>query len=176
MYCKNCGNYMDDNAQFCPNCGANQAENGQAGYQQYGYQQNTQNTCQQPGYQAQGNAAPQVSILDGAKAVFTRYADFGGRSRRSEFWWGYLALLIASQIVGMISGMADFLAILGFVWSLAILVPSISMVVRRLHDVGKSGAWYLWVLLPFVGWIILLVQLVKDSEGLNQYGPSPKYQ
>ena len=176
MYCKNCGNYMDDNTQFCPNCGAKQEDQAQQAYQQpqQGYQQNYQQAYQQP-YQGSAQPAPQVGFLDAVKMFFTRYADFSTRSRRSEFWWAYLGLTIITWVVGMIGGMVDFLGWLPTVWSLAILVPSIAISVRRLHDVGKSGAYYLWILLPIAGPIILLIQYCKDSEGANQYGPSTKY-
>ena len=168
MYCKNCGNYMDDNTQFCPNCGAKQED------QQQAYQQPYQQP--QQGYaQPTGQVAPQVGILDAMKMFFTRYTDFSGRSRRSEYWWSYLGLVIIGGVLNTIGGMVDFLAWLPMVWSLAILVPSIAITVRRLHDVGKGGVNYLWILLPIAGPIILLVQICKDSQGAKQNGPSPKY-
>lgn len=80
---------------------------------------------------------------------------------------------MANSIIGTIIGilLPDF----SWIWSLVILIPSLAICIRRLHDVGKSGWWYLWILLPLVGSIILMVQFCKDSEGDNQWGPSPKY-
>ena len=62
------------------------------------------------------------------------------------------------------------------IYALVVLVPSLAVTWRRLHDVGKSGAYYFFMLIPVVGWIIVLIQLCKDSQpGENQYGVSPKY-
>lgn len=68
------------------------------------------------------------------------------------------------------------LAFLGTLWSVGTLVPSLALCVRRLHDVGKRGTWFLFILLPIAGPIILLVQYCTDSnQGVNPYGPSSKY-
>lgn len=109
-----------------------------------------------------------VSFIDAIKLFFTRYADFGGRSRRSEFWWAILFTNIVSMAFTAI--IPDF----SWIWTLAILVPSLAIEFRRLHDVGKSAWWLLWNLLPLAGQIILLVQFCKDSTEDNQYGPNPK--
>lgn len=67
-------------------------------------------------------------------------------------------------------------AAVSYIWGLATLVPGISLSVRRLHDVGKSGLYLLWALLPIAGWIIVIVQYAKDSQPeANQYGPNPKF-
>ena len=55
-----------------------------------------------------------------------------------------------------------------------VLIPGTALCVRRLHDVGKSGWFYLWILLPLIGYIIILIQFCKDSTGDNQWGPNPK--
>lgn len=164
MYCKKCGNYMDDNAQFCPNCGAKQDE-------QQGYTQNYQQSYQQPARQP----APKVSFPQAVKLFFTRYTDFSGRSRRSEFWWAQLGITVIGYVIAALSGSVEFLGWLATLWSIVILIPGISITVRRLHDVGHKGTYYLWILLPFVGCIMLLVQCCKDSVGDNEWGPSPKY-
>ena len=109
-----------------------------------------------------------MNILEATKLYFLRYADFSGRSRRSEYWWSSLSITIIGAIVGAILG--D----LSFIWSLAILVPSIAISVRRLHDIGKSGWWYLIGFIPLVGFIILLIWYCKDSTEDNQWGPNPK--
>ena len=109
-----------------------------------------------------------VSFIDAVKLFFTRYAEFGGRSRRSEFWWAMLFTGIVGTILGYV--IPDF----SWIWSLAILIPSLAIEFRRLHDVGKSGWWILWNLLPLIGQIILLVQFCKDSTEDNQWGPNPK--
>ena len=109
-----------------------------------------------------------MNIIEATKLFFIRYADFKGRSRRSEFWWASLAIGIIGSIVTAILG--D----LSFIWSLATLIPSLAICIRRLHDIGKSGWWYLISLIPLVGLIIMIVFCCKDSTEDNQWGPNPK--
>ncbi len=109
-----------------------------------------------------------MSFIDAVKSVFSHYADFKGRARRSEYWWFTLFNMIAGAIIGAI------LPDLSWIWTVIVFLPGLAVCVRRLHDVGKSGWFYLWFLLPLVGWIILLIQLCKDSTEDNQWGPNPK--
>lgn len=103
-----------------------------------------------------------------------KYAQFSGRARRSEFWFFVLFNFIASMVLGFIDGFIGY-QILSGIYSLAVLVPSIAVWVRRLHDTGKSGWWLLLALVPIVGVIVLLVFAVMDSvAGENQYGANPK--
>lgn len=118
------------------------------------------------------------------KVVFENYANFKGRARRSEYWYYVLTnfliqlpLLIlffvftANENVGL--GMIFYgLMIL---YSLAVLIPSLAVAVRRLHDVGKSGWFYFICLIPIVGGIWLLVLFFTEGDqGENDYGPDPK--
>jgi uncharacterized membrane protein YhaH (DUF805 family) len=108
--------------------------------------------------------------------VLERYAKFDGRARRAEYWWFWLAnliVLIGLSILGRIT--AVFL-ILYFVYAVALIVPSLAVAVRRLHDTDKSGWFLLIALIPCVGSIIVIVFLATDStRGSNQYGVSEKY-
>lgn len=104
-----------------------------------------------------------------------QYADFEGRARRKEYWMFTLFNLIFVILALVIDGLIGTGAILYFIYVLATLIPNLSVSVRRLHDVGKSGWMYLIALIPLVGFIWLLVLLVTDSEpGDNIYGPNPK--
>jgi uncharacterized membrane protein YhaH (DUF805 family) len=68
-----------------------------------------------------------------------------------------------------------FLYFLTYVYSLAIFIPSLAVCVRRLHDIGRSGWWYLIGLIPVIGWILLIVWFCTDSQpGANKWGPNPK--
>ena len=109
-----------------------------------------------------------VGFIEAIKLAFVHYADFKGRSRRSEYWWFTLFNTIVATVIGAI--VPDY----AWIWSLIVLVPSLALCIRRLHDVGKSGWFYLWILLPLVGGIILLIQFCKDSTEANQWGPNPK--
>ncbi len=116
---------------------------------------------------------PSVSPIEATRLFFTRYVDFKGRSRRSEFWWATLVTTVISSVLGIV---CKNLQIIPNIWSLAILLPTVAVAIRRLHDVGKSWVWYLWNLLPVVGQIILIVQFCKDGEEeANAWGESPKY-
>jgi len=96
---------------------------------------------------------------------FKKYVDFEGRASRKEFWTFILANIVISVFLG------NFLPYLGSLFSLAIIVPTIAVSVRRLHDVGQSG-WLLLVgLIPLVGLIILIYFYVQESQaGANEYG------
>ena len=97
---------------------------------------------------------------------------FGGRARRSAFWYAVLANMIVSWVLGFISGMLD-LTIIASLYVLAVFIPSIALCIRRLHDTGRAGWWYLLAFLPIAN-IVLLVFFCQDSQPDNQYGPSPK--
>ena len=99
--------------------------------------------------------------------VLQNYATFSGRARRSEYWYFVLFNVIISIALGFIGGMMG-ISILSSIYSLAILVPSIAVGVRRMHDVGKSG-WFL--LIPIYNLILACTDGVK---GENEYGADPK--
>lgn len=108
--------------------------------------------------------------------VLKNYAVFSGRASRAEFWWFVLINLIISVVLSIISLIiGDKNGILSTLYSLAILIPSLAVGVRRLHDIGKSGWWLLIALIPIIGSIILIVFYVMDSQAeQNQYGQNPK--
>jgi len=113
--------------------------------------------------------------------VIKKYAVFSGRARRKEYWFFVLFNILISIALSMVDVMlgtanADTgTGLLGGIYSLAVLIPSIAVLVRRLHDTDRTGWWTLIGLIPIIGWIVLLVFLVQDSHpGQNQYGPNPK--
>ncbi|RKD87848.1 DUF805 domain-containing protein [Mangrovibacterium diazotrophicum] len=113
--------------------------------------------------------------------VLKQYADFGGRSRRKEYWMFALfniifaiVAIILDNVLGTTLGTAPY-GVFYFVYILAMFIPGLAVTVRRLHDVGKSGWMYLIILIPLVGAIWLLVLTLTDSNaGENQYGQNPK--
>ena len=106
-----------------------------------------------------------VTFLESIKLFFTNYVDFKGRSSRSAYWWWVLWCFVLTTLVEFISYEA------GVIWSLATLIPSISLGCRRLHDIGKSGWWQL-IAFTIIGIIPLLWwSIVKGTEGENKYGP-----
>ena len=114
-------------------------------------------------------------------AAFEKAADFKGRSRREEYW---MFVLFNSLFVVLTIVLDNLIGInfrgtpygpIYILYSLVVLVPGLALVVRRLHDTGKSGWNMLWSLIPFAGAIYLLVLMLTDSTpGPNKYGPNPK--
>lgn len=104
-----------------------------------------------------------------------KYATFSGRSRRAEYWMFGLISLVVSIVLAFVEGMMGSPGLLGAIYGLAVLLPSLAVTVRRLHDTNRTGWWLLIALIPIVGAIVLLVFMVLDSEpGENQYGANPK--
>ena len=113
--------------------------------------------------------------MDWFLVVLKKYAVFGGRARRKEYWMFYLIYLIIVVVLSMVEMALGLYGMLAGLFSLALLIPSIAVGVRRLHDINKS-AWMLLVgLIPLVGAIILLIwALQPGTQGDNDYGPDPK--
>lgn len=116
-----------------------------------------------------------MSFMDAVKSVFSQYAGFSGRARRSEYWYFYLFNFCVSLVISILANVVKPLGFLSIIWSLAVLIPGLAVGVRRLHDIGKSGLFLLFALIPLVGAILLIVWFATDSQpGDNQYGPNPK--
>ena len=102
--------------------------------------------------------APPRTFVEAIKVCLTKYVDGKGRASRSEYW--YFALFTFIVVVATGGGAA-----------ILVLLPSITVSVRRLHDIGKSAWALLWVLLPVIGWIVLIVYAVRPGEPhTNLYG------
>ncbi len=121
------------------------------------------------------------SMFDWYRVVLSKYADFHGRSRRSEYWYFFLVNLfisigLAIADVGFGLMITPDIGVLGLVYGLAVFLPSIAVIGRRLHDTGRTGWWWLIALVPLVGIIVLIVFLAEDSDPgeSNYYGPNPK--
>lgn len=137
-----------------------------------------------------------MSFGTAVRTVLGKYATFSGRARRSEFWWFYLAYTLAVGVLYVIglalvvagtpsSGAADesltpvgvagavVLGAMGLL-SLALVVPTLAVMVRRLHDTGRSGWWYLISFVPFGGIVLLVFAAMDSAPGTNQWGPNPK--
>lgn len=107
--------------------------------------------------------------------VLKNYVGFQGRARRKEYWMFVLISTIISIVLTTLESMLDIYSFLSGLYSLAILLPSLAVGVRRLHDTGRSGWWLLISFIPLIGAIILIVFMCQDSQEFdNQYGPNPK--
>ena len=134
-----------------------------------------------------GRPAQMMGFIDSVKSVLmNNYANFNGRASRSEYWWFGLATFIAAFCFGFVEGVILVvmsvpldsilwtLSPISTLFQLAIFIPSLAVGVRRLHDLGKSGWYWLLVLIPCVGIILMIVWMVTDGEPHdNMYGPVP---
>lgn len=108
--------------------------------------------------------------------VLKNYVGFQGRARRKEYWMFVLFNVIISLVLSLVIGLINQTVgtVLNYVYSLAVLLPSLAVAVRRLHDTGRSGWMILLGLIPLVGGIILIVFMCQDSQDENKYGSNPK--
>ncbi|WP_017934211.1 DUF805 domain-containing protein [Nocardioides sp. Iso805N] len=116
---------------------------------------------------------PAVAPLRGAtfgqavQRFFQKYAQFRGRASRSEFWWWFLLAAIIDVVLNLAGRASGAFVAISYIWSLATLVPWLALGARRLHDTNRSGWWQLLLLIPLVGWIILIIwwALSEKPEG-----------
>jgi len=121
-------------------------------------------------------------LMQWLKEVIAKYATFRGRARRREYWryiLYYVIAFVALVLVDMLTGTFNMESQLGFLsglFLLFMLIPSVAVAVRRLHDTERSGWWVLLALLPLIGQLVLLFFFIQEGdEGDNAYGPDPKF-
>lgn len=124
-----------------------------------------------------------MNFQQGVKSVFSNYATFAGRARRAEYWWWVLFIILGNAVFsildralfghGMMMMRGDG-GPLGAIFSLLVLLPSIAVGVRRLHDTDRSGWWLLLGFIPLIGTIILLWWFcTRGTAGPNRFGADP---
>jgi uncharacterized membrane protein YhaH (DUF805 family) len=173
MFCTQCGAQNHPEDKFCAACGSPTAS-------------------ARPDRPHVGRLAQQVQVgqqfdhnrssgMDWYLSVLKKYAVFSGRAQRAEYWYfilfnvlAMIALVIVDSITGSFSDDLG-MGLLSGLYYLGVLVPSVAVSVRRLHDTSRSGWWLLIGLIPLVGGLILLFFTVQDSKpGSNEYGLNPK--
>ena len=106
-----------------------------------------------------------------------KYLQFSGRATRSEYWYFILFYTILAFVIGfvdgLLSGITGGIPVLTLIYFLGTIIPSIAVGVRRLHDISKSGWWYLIAFVPLAS-LVLIAFFVMDSKDDNVYGPNPK--
>jgi uncharacterized membrane protein YhaH (DUF805 family) len=113
------------------------------------------------------------SFMEAVKRGFSNYVVFDGRAVRSEYWWWTLFAMVGTAVAGAIDGAVTD-GLLGAVFGLAILLPGLSVSVRRLHDGDRSGWWLLIVFVPIIGALLLLVWFAqRGTAGQNRFGADP---
>ena len=106
--------------------------------------------------------------------VLKNYFGFDGRSRRKEYWMFFLFNVLISIALGVVEGLVGMPGVISGVYTLAILVPSIAVGIRRLHDTGRSGWWMLLAFVPLANLVLLVFFCLDSEEGSNQWGDNPK--
>jgi uncharacterized membrane protein YhaH (DUF805 family) len=121
-------------------------------------------------------------LMQWLKQVIAKYATFRGRARRREYWryiLYYVIAFVTLVLVDMLTGTFNIESQLGFLsglFLLFMLIPSVAVAVRRLHDTERSGWWVLLAFLPLIGQLVLLFFFIQEGdEGDNAYGPDPKF-
>lgn len=120
-----------------------------------------------------------MTFSNAVTTCFRKYVTFSGRATRSEFWFFVLFNVIVSIVVGFLdsnlAGNVGYRSPLESIHALVIFLPALAVQVRRLHDLDKSGFWYLIILVPLIGSIALFVwNITQGTLGDNRFGPSPR--
>jgi|ETNmetMinimDraft_11_1059920.scaffolds.fasta_scaffold19023_2 uncharacterized membrane protein YhaH (DUF805 family) len=113
-----------------------------------------------------------INFFQSIKICFQKFFIFKGRASRSEYWWFYLFYIVTGTIPSFIPN--ELVMAFGWIMIILLLIPSLAVIVRRLHDINKSGWFILVSLIPLVGAIILLVKTIeKGTLGKNRFGEYP---
>ena len=112
-----------------------------------------------------------MTFFESIKTVFRKYAEFEGRASRPEFWWFTLFSALVVSALGTLNfttmngdGVLAIGSTLTSLWSIAVLLPTLAVTVRRLRDAGRDWKEIFWALLPLVGWILLLIRLADPTK------------
>jgi uncharacterized membrane protein YhaH (DUF805 family) len=121
-----------------------------------------------------------MNFSDAINSFFRNYANFNGRARRSEYWFSQLFVFIVGLPLAVMSAIVDqgeigLVTLMQYGWTIAVFIPGLAAVSRRLHDTGKSFGYYFLILIPLVGVILVLIELLKDgTPAPNKYGDPVK--
>lgn len=117
-----------------------------------------------------------MTFSEAVKSGFDHYTKFDGRAGRRAYWWWFLFAILLAVAVSAMDGtiFEESMLLTLFVW-LGLILPSLSVAIRRLHDTDRSGWWILISFLPIIGFIVLLVFYLQESDPIdNRYGPPPR--
>lgn len=163
MYCRSCGKVMNSHAKECPSCGS-LSGGGKSFCQECGVATNASAClCSRCGCELRitlkDGSRPVGTFKEAVKACFKKYFSGRGRANRVEFWMWWLFVLIATAFV-----------VVGWLMLPVLIIPTISVTVRRLHDVGKSGWNVLLCLIPVVNFYVIYLLARRGDKGDNRYG------
>ena len=159
MKCPACSNDNVARSKFCGACGANLIS----------------------GEASVGTELPMVGFGEAVSRGFRKYSTFSGRATRAESWWWVLFTVLAGIVLAVVDiftgtmGMFGDSGLLGGLFELATLIPSLALGARRLHDINRTGWWLLLAFVLLIGLIVLIVWAIKRGDkGPNKYGPDPR--
>ena len=104
-----------------------------------------------------------MTFGESIQTCFSKYADFTGRASRSEYWWWFLFELLATMTTSVVNDKVSAL------FSIAVVLPSLAVGARRLHDIDKSGWFQLLFFIPVIGWIILIYWAAQEGKEPNRF-------
>ncbi len=114
-----------------------------------------------------------MSFGQAVSTCFSKYVTFEGRAGRPEYWYWMLFTIVATMVMAIIDLALPY-NVLELAFDVATLLPSLAVLIRRLHDIDRSGWWCLIGLIPVIGWILLIVWMcTRGTEGANHFGPVP---
>ena len=152
MNCPTCGKEYEDSVTFCGICGTYIAD----------------------GEIADPPQLPRVGFLTAIKSAYKGYFKFSGRATGAEFWLWAL-LYYPASVVAYILNSPEIVIVIIALFVLVSFIPNLAVMVRRLHDTGRSAWWIFINLVPFIGWVVLVILLLGDGEeGGNKYGRDPR--
>lgn len=153
VFCRGCGAQIHESAPMCPKCGALQDPSSS-----YGEDQRPR------------------TFVSSIAICFNRYFQFRGRAARAEYWYFVLFTILLGVGADLIDAvwLRSGLEVFGSIVNIALFIPSLAVWTRRMHDLDRTGWWWLLILLPLIGWLILLVwTCTAGTRGPNRYGPDP---
>jgi uncharacterized membrane protein YhaH (DUF805 family) len=115
-----------------------------------------------------------VTFAEAVRSGFDHYVKFDGRASRPAFWWWFLFGILVGICASIIDAIIGSFGVVSGLAALALLLPNLSVAIRRLHDTDHTGWWVLIGLIPIIGFIVLLIFYLRQSDpGENRYGPPP---
>jgi uncharacterized membrane protein YhaH (DUF805 family) len=115
-----------------------------------------------------------MTFSEAVKSGFDHYTTFTGRASRPAYWWWFLFSILVGIAANIIDAIIGSSGVISGLAALALLLPGLSVSVRRFHDINRSGWWILIFIVPIVGFILWLVWFTREGDpGENQYGPPP---
>ena len=180
MYCSKCGSETLSESKFCTECGNSMSaslpkDTIEEESPKSNEKSNSSKNLDAPVEVINETGVIKMTFAEAIQSVLKNYANFSGRARRSEYWYWNLAMFIGYVLLAIVGRFSDALGVVIGLAFLASVIPSITVLVRRLHDVDKRGWWLLLSLIPFFGSIIILIWNIQEgTKGANGHGEDPK--